>query len=67
MPGDSRIANGHVVAVTDDLNELARRLRQADPNPLNTFCVEASRDYNEVEYLSSPIWEVDPSSGTPPV
>jgi hypothetical protein len=49
------IANGKVVVVTDDLQELARRLRQAEPDPTKTLGVEASRDYEEVEQLCGPI------------
>ncbi len=45
------IANGQVVVVADDLNELARGLRQAEPDPAKTFCVEASRNYDEVEEI----------------
>jgi hypothetical protein len=47
------IANGQVVAVADDLDELIRLLRQAEPDPTNTFCVEASRDYDVVEEIWS--------------
>ena len=47
------IANGQVVVVADDPDELARRLRQAEPDPANTFWVEASRDYDQVEYIWS--------------
>jgi len=42
------LANGQVVVVADDLDELALRLRQAEPDPRKTFWVEASRDYDEV-------------------
>jgi hypothetical protein len=49
------IANGKVVVVTDDLQELARRLRQAEPDPTKTFGIEASRDYDEVEQIWGPI------------
>jgi Tfp pilus assembly protein PilP len=48
------IANGQVVVVTEALDELARLLRQAEPNPQNTFCIEASRDYTKADY----IWEL---------
>jgi hypothetical protein len=41
------IANGKVVAIVDDLEELAHRLRQVESNPSKTFWVEASRDYDE--------------------
>ncbi len=45
------IANGQVVVVADDLDDLARRLRQTEPDPTKTFCVEASRDYDEVHEI----------------
>jgi len=45
------IANGKVVVVTDDLNELGRRLRQVEPDPTKTFGIEASRDYEEVQEI----------------
>jgi hypothetical protein len=42
------IANGHVVVVTDDLNELVRRLKQVESDPAKTYGVEIGRDYNKV-------------------
>jgi hypothetical protein len=45
------IANGKVVVITDDLDDLARRLRQAEPDPTKTFGIEASRDYDEVQQV----------------
>jgi len=45
------IANGQVVVVTDDLDDLAQRLRLAEPDPSKTLCVEASCDYGEVEEI----------------
>src|SRR5436190_22299849 len=45
------LANGQVVVVADDPDELARRLRQAEPDPTRTFWVEASRDYDQVEEI----------------
>jgi hypothetical protein len=42
------IANGQVVAVTDELDDLARRVRAAEPDARRTFFVEASRDYDAV-------------------
>jgi hypothetical protein len=42
------IANGQVVVVADDLEEMARRLEQIEPEPARCFSVEASRDYDEV-------------------
>jgi len=49
------IANGQVVVVTDDLDDLARRIRQAEPDPSKTLCVEASCDYDEVHEIWGPI------------
>ena len=48
------IANGQVVVVADDLDSMARRLRQIEPDPIKTMGVEASRDYDEVHE----IWEL---------
>jgi Tfp pilus assembly protein PilP len=48
------IANGQVVAVTDDLKELARLLDEVEPDPRKVYWLEASRDYNEVHE----IWEL---------
>src|SRR5216117_1145280 len=45
------IANGQIVVVTDDLDDLARRLRQAEPDPTKTFGIEASRDYDAVHEI----------------
>jgi hypothetical protein len=42
------IANGQVVVVADDLDEMDRRLREIEPDPTKCFGVEASRDYSEV-------------------
>ena len=48
------IANGQVVVVADDPDEMSRRLRQIEPDPSKCFGVEASRDYTEVHE----IWEL---------
>jgi hypothetical protein len=48
------IANGKVVVSTDDLDELGRRLEQAEPDAAKTFWVEIGRDYDKV----CEIWEV---------
>jgi hypothetical protein len=45
------IANGQVVVVTEDLDDLARRIRQAEPDPSKTLCVEASYDYDQVHEI----------------
>jgi hypothetical protein len=49
------IANGQVVVVADDPEEMIRQLQRIEPNPANTFCIEASRDYSIVEE----IWGMD--------
>ncbi len=48
------IANGQVVVAADDWDEVARQLRQAEPDPSKTFCIEIGRDYSAVHE----IWEV---------
>lgn len=48
------IANGKVVVITDDLNELARRLEQAEADPALTYGVEIGRDYGR----AYEIWRV---------
>jgi hypothetical protein len=45
------IANGQVVVVADNFDEMIRRLRQVEPEPSKTFGVEASRDYSIVEEI----------------
>jgi hypothetical protein len=45
------IANGQVVAVANDWDELARRLHQLEPDPDKTFAVEVGRDYQAVEEI----------------
>ena len=45
------IANGQVVVVADDLDQMIRRLRQIEPDPSKTFGVEASRDHSVVEEI----------------
>lgn len=42
------IANGQVVVIADDPDELGRRLEEIEPDPQKCFWVEASRDYDEV-------------------
>jgi hypothetical protein len=42
------IANGQVVVVADDLDTMVERVRQIEPDPTKTFCVEASGDDSEV-------------------
>jgi hypothetical protein len=45
------IANGRVVVVADDFDEMTRLLRQAEADPRKCFWVEASRDYDEVHEI----------------
>jgi hypothetical protein len=42
------IANGNIVVVSDELSEIARRLKQVEPDPGLTFVVEPRRDYKQV-------------------
>jgi hypothetical protein len=42
------IANGEVVVVTDDLDEMVRRLDEVEPDVRRVCGVEASRDYDQV-------------------
>ncbi len=41
------IANGKVVIATDDLNELARKLDEADPDNAATYSVILDYDYSK--------------------
>jgi hypothetical protein len=43
------IANGKVVVIANEPDEMSRRLRQIEPDPSKCFWVEASRDYDAVE------------------
>jgi hypothetical protein len=45
------IANGRVVVVADDWDELGRRLHQVEPDPTKAFGVEIGRDYSEVQEI----------------
>ena len=45
------IANGKLVVVADNWDDVARQLRQAEPDPANCFCIELGRDYSEVCYF----------------
>ena len=48
------IANGQIMVVADDLDEMTRQLRQAETDPRKCFWVEASRDYDEVHTIYRP-------------
>ena len=45
------IANGQVVVVADSWREVAERLRQVEPDPVNCYCLEASADYERIEEI----------------
>jgi hypothetical protein len=45
------IANGQVVVVADTWWEVAKRLRQVEPDPTKCSCIEASADYEQVEEI----------------
>jgi ubiquinone biosynthesis protein UbiJ len=45
------IANGQVVVVADDLDQMVSRLHQVEPDPTKTFGVEVGRDYSVVEEI----------------
>ena len=45
------IANGQVVVVADNWDELSRGLRQVEPDPSKTFGVEVGRDYDAVQEI----------------
>jgi hypothetical protein len=47
------IAGGKVVIVSSDLDEVGRVLDEVEPDPAQSFWIEASRDYSEVDY----VWE----------
>lgn len=45
------LANGQVVAIADTLDEVVDRLQAVEPDPQRTFCIEASLDYNTVQFI----------------
>lgn len=45
------IANGQVVVVADNLNDLYSQLHQIEPDPMNTFGIEVGRDFDIVEEI----------------
>jgi hypothetical protein len=48
------IAGGRVVAVAGDWDELARRLRQAEPDPAQALCLEVGADHDAVQEIWGP-------------
>jgi hypothetical protein len=47
------LANGQVVSISDNWDDMAVKLRKAEPDPSKTYCFEAGAEY-EVEE----IWEL---------
>ena len=45
------IANGKVVLVCDDIDEVDRGLDEIEPDPRRVFIVDTSLDPNHVEYI----------------
>ena len=45
------IANGQIVTVGDDLDEVVQMVERLEPEPQNSFIIEASRNYNEVHEI----------------
>jgi len=45
------LANGQVVVVSDDLNGLARRLREVEPNSRNLYIVDTKRDPTKIHRI----------------
>ena len=45
------LADGQVVLVADSLDEVARRLRQIEPDPRRVLCLEAGLDYEAVQTI----------------
>jgi hypothetical protein len=45
------IANGQIVAVADDWDELAQRRRQTVTDPTKTLSLEVGRDYAQVQEI----------------
>ncbi len=48
------IANGKVVTVGDNLDEVCESLRKIEPDNLKTYVLETGLDYSQTEY----IWEM---------
>jgi len=45
------IAHGQVIVVADSWREVVQRLRQAEPDPAQCYCFDASADYDRVEEI----------------
>lgn len=44
-------ANGQLVVVADNLDELAKRLREIEPDPSKTFGIDMGADYDTVQHI----------------
>ena len=47
------LANGQVVSIADNWDDMAVQLRKAEPDPSKTFCFEAGVEYEVEEF-----WEL---------
>jgi hypothetical protein len=45
------IANGNVVVVSDDWDEVDRRLEQVELDPSKVFLIDMAEDYKKIEYI----------------
>jgi hypothetical protein len=45
------IANGKVVVVSDDWDEIGCRLRQAEPDGAKRYCIDIGADYHGVHEI----------------
>jgi hypothetical protein len=45
------IANGQIVVVSDDWDEVGRQLRQAEPDGSKRYCIEIGADYGGVHEI----------------
>lgn len=45
------IANGQVVIVAEDADQVIRELLKVEPDPQKLFCLEAGLDYNKVQEI----------------
>jgi hypothetical protein len=45
------IANGQVVVVADDWDDIARALEAAEPDASNTYCIDMAQDYSQTEFI----------------
>ena len=49
------LANGQIVAVADDLDDVVRQLRASEPDTSQCYCFQAGVDYEQVQE----IWNLD--------